>query len=427
MKKKVIIVTYYWPPSGGPGVQRWLSFVQHLPNYGVEPIVFTPKSPRYPIIDKSLLNDIPEKLKVIKRCIIEPNTLVQLFFPKRIKTISSGIIENKKTSFVEKVMLWLRGNIFIPDARAFWVAPSVRYLKKYISNNGIDTVITTGPPHSLHLIGLELSKKHKVKWIADFRDPWCSISYHKKLFFLDSTKKKHEVLEREVLNSADSIIVTSPSTQKEFQSKTTTPVHLITNGYDKKKRLKTPKCNTFNISHIGTILANRNPQALWKVLSDMVKKDEGFSKDFSLQFVGKVSAEVLSIVGKYGLMSHTKKIDYLPHQVAIGIQDSSSLLLLLEADIEETKAIIPGKLFEYMASKNPIIAIGPKDWDVEGIIEKTKTGVCFNYGEEEKLREEIQRRYRDFKEGKVSKEQVGVEEYSRKNLTSKLASIIFDL
>jgi len=234
--KKLLIITYYWPPAGGPGVQRWLKFVKYLPDFDVQPIVFVPENPTYPIVDSNLVAEVSDKAIILKTPIFEPYQLASFLSKNKTKKISSGIIPNqKKQSFLEKVMLWVRGNLFIPDARVFWVKPSVAYLEKYIRENEIDTIITSGPPHSLHLIGLELKQKMNLKWLADFRDPWTTIGYHKSLRLSQYAAKKHKQLESQVLNSADTIIVTSKTTKAEFQALTTKPIEVITNGFDVEK------------------------------------------------------------------------------------------------------------------------------------------------------------------------------------------------
>jgi hypothetical protein len=187
--KKILIITYYWPPAGGPGVQRWLNFVKYLPDFGVQPIVFIPENPTYPIIDEALVNEVSDKTIILKHKIFEPYQLAGIFSKKQTKKISSGIIPNqKKQTFLEKILLWIRGNLFIPDARKYWVKPSVDYLKKYIKENEIDTIVTSGPPHSLHLIGLHLKNDLKINWLADFRDPWTTIGYHKALKFVSASQ-----------------------------------------------------------------------------------------------------------------------------------------------------------------------------------------------------------------------------------------------
>jgi glycosyltransferase involved in cell wall biosynthesis len=236
--KKLLIITYYWPPAGGPGVQRWLKFVKYLPDYNIQPIVYIPENPTYPIIDTGLQSEVSESTIILKNKIFEPYGLASFFGKNKTKKISSGIIPNqKKQSFIEKTLLWVRGNLFIPDARFLWVKPSVNYLKKYIEENNIDTIVTSGPPHSLHLIGLQLKKELNIKWFADFRDPWTTIGYHKALKLSSYAEKKHKALEKEVMNSCDTILVTSPTTKAEFKSITNRPIEVITNGYDVEKKI----------------------------------------------------------------------------------------------------------------------------------------------------------------------------------------------
>ena len=197
--RKILVIAYYWPPAGGPGVQRWLKFVKYLPDFGIEPIVYVPENPSYPLMDEKLIDEVPSSIKILKQPIKEPYGWASLLSKKKTKTISSGIIKEKDPSIIEKVLLWIRGNLFIPDARKFWVKPSISFLAKVIADEGIETIVTTGPPHSLHLIGLGLKKKYNIQWIVDFRDPWTSIGYHKNLRLTESSKAKHKALEKGVL------------------------------------------------------------------------------------------------------------------------------------------------------------------------------------------------------------------------------------
>lgn len=224
--KKALIITYYWPPAGGPGVQRWLKFVKYLKDFDIEPIVYIPENPHYPITDNSLVDEIPEGIKILKHPIKEPYGLAKLFVKQKTQTISSGIIPKKKLSTIEKLMLYVRGNFFIPDGRVGWVKSSVKYLNDYLIENPVDVIITTGPPHSLHLIGKELKNQTQTPWIADFRDPWTTIGYHKELRLTKASQKKHKQLECEVLQSADCILVTSPTTKNEFEAITQKPVEV---------------------------------------------------------------------------------------------------------------------------------------------------------------------------------------------------------
>jgi hypothetical protein len=424
-QKKILIISYYWPPAGGPGVQRWLKFVKYLPEFDVEPHVYLPENPTYPLLDEKLVSEVAEKAIIIKQPIFEPYGLASVFSKNKTKKISSGIIPNqKKQSFVEKAMIWIRGNVFIPDARVFWVAPSVTFLKKYLKEHQIDTIITTGPPHSLHLIGLQLKKEMNITWLADFRDPWTTIGYHKQLKLSAWAANKHKSLEKEVMNTCDQLIVTSPTTKTEFEAITSKPIAVITNGYDVEKVVKKPLDEKFTLAHIGSFLSARNPRILWKVLQELTAEHAAFKAQLELKLIGAVSAEVLQSIKEFGLESYVNHLGYLPHVEAIVAQRSSQVLLLIEIDSEETKCIIPGKLFEYMVSERPIIAIGPAQADFAHIIKETNTGTFFTYGELEALKSQIQLCFVQFQQNNLKVYPVGLQQYSRKALTEKLAKLL---
>ncbi|MDW5288370.1 glycosyltransferase family 4 protein [Formosa sp. PL04] len=425
MKKNVLIVTYYWPPAGGPGVQRWLKFVKYLPEFNINPIVYIPENANYPLIDESLMEDISSDLTILKTPISEPYKLAKLLSGNKATTISKGIISEKtKQSRMERLMLYVRGNFFIPDARKSWVKPSVSFLSEYISKHDIDTVITTGPPHSVHLIGLKLKECLGVKWIADFRDPWTTIGYHKELKLTASSEAKHKRLESQVLNMADDIIVTSNPTKKEFEAITTKPIHVITNGYDTVKTEAITLDKKFTLSHIGSLLSKRNPKVLWRVLSDLINARTEFAQDFQLNIIGSIGEDVLESLEKFGLSNYINNIGYVSHSEAIKFQKQSQLLLLIEIDSEDTKCIIPGKLFEYMVSNRPIIAIGPEGSDVETIIKTTNTGHYFLYNDYNGLKRDVLKYYDAFQNGNLESHPIGLQKYSRRSLTESLSKIV---
>lgn len=422
---KVLIITYYWPPAGGPGVQRWLKFVKYLPEFDVEPIVYIPENPSYPLLDEKLLSDVSDKTIILKNKIFEPYALASFLSKNKTKKLGAGIItQKKKQSFVEKIMLWIRGNIFIPDARVFWVKPSVKYLKKYIQENNIETIITTGPPHSLHLIGLDLKKHLNINWIADFRDPWTTIGYHKELKLSKWASAKHKALEKEVLTTCDTILVTSPTTKSEFERITNQLIEVITNGYDVEKIEKKPLDDAFTLAHIGSFLSERNPQILWESLSELIDENEAFATYFKLKLIGAVSKEVIQSISDFNLDSFVQNLGYVSHEEAIIHQRSSQVLLLIEIDSDDTKCIIPGKLFEYMVSERPILAIGPKNSDFENIIKQTNTGVFYQYNEKNELKSQILSYFNQYLDKNLKVNAVGLQKYSRKSLTEKLANTI---
>jgi glycosyltransferase involved in cell wall biosynthesis len=372
-----------------------------------------------------LVSEVSDKAIILKTPIFEPYQLASFLSKNKTKKISSGIISNqKKQSFLEKLMLWVRGNLFMPDARVFWVKPSVAYLENYIRDNGIDTIITSGPPHSLHLIGLELKQKMNLKWLADFRDPWTTIGYHKSLRLSQYAAKKHKQLESQVLNSADTIIVTSKTTKTEFQALTTKRIEVITNGFDVEKVDKQTLDTKFSLAHIGSFLSERNPKILWESLVELCTEIPDFKSHLEIKLIGAISQEVLETIEQFGLNLYLNNLGYVSHAEAVAHQRKSQVLLLIEINSEETKSILPGKLFEYMVSERPIVAIGPKDSDFAEIITNTNTGVFFEYSEKAKLKQTIHEYYNQFLEAKLQSHAVGLQQYSRENLTQQLVELL---
>lgn len=425
--KQVLIICYYWPPAGGPGVQRWLKFVKYLPQFGIEPILFVPDNAHYPIQDSEFEREVSEQLQVIRFPIKEPYKWAKLFSKSKTNTISKGIISSKKPSLLERFLLFVRGNYFIPDARVGWVKPSVSFLRKFLHDKPIETIITTGPPHSLHLIGLQLKQALNVKWVADFRDPWTSIHYHKDLRLTDRAATKHRKLEAEVLQNADHLVVTSWNTKKEFESITKRPISVITNGYDISEVTHKPLDAKFSLVHTGSLLNDRNPELLWSSLQELIKEQPGIANDLEIRLVGAIGVELKSSIEQYNLEKCTVFVEYVSHQEAMQYQAAAQLLLLIEMDREETKAIIPGKIFEYLSAQRPVIAIGPAGSDVSGILAETKAGEYFLYSEKQRLKQHILEQYIQFKNENLVVDSVGVAQYHRKNLTEQLANLLKNL
>jgi hypothetical protein len=423
LKKTLFIVTYYWPPAGGPGVQRWLKFITYLPKDKFDIHVVVPENPDYPSTDDSLKGEMPSGINIIKVPIKEPTRFIKKLFGAKTKQLQRGFIE-KKPGFLEKLLLWIRGNYFIPDARISWVNQVVKKLNTDSDFAKADFLITTGPPHSVHLIGLWLkeSKFSNIKWWADFRDPWTTIGYHKSLKLSKSSAAEHLRLEREVLTKADHIIVTSPSTKTEFESKTENPITVITNGFDIEiNRLEQPK-GKFSISHIGTLLADRNPKILWKTLSAILKDNSNFSADLEIKLAGNISENVLQSIRSAGLESYVNHMGYVSHDRAVELMFTSQVLLLIEINDRDARVIIPGKLFEYLASRRPIIAIGPADSDIEKILESTESGCYFTY-ECYNLKARILKEYTAYKKGNLSGNPADISRYHRKQLTQELIKL----
>ena len=426
--KKVLIITYYWIPSGGAGVQRWVKFAKYLRDYDWEPIIYTPENPEYPSIDYSFEKDIPADIKVIKTTIWEPYDIYRNLTGKKGEKINAGFIsENKKQSWKDKLSIWIRGNFLIPDPRLFWIKPSVKFLADYIKENPVDAIITTGPPHSMHLIGLGLKKKlPKISWLADFRDPWTNIDFYKDLNLSWVSDKIHHLYEKKVIQNADCVTVVSNGMREEFELMNPKKLEVITNGYDStdSENLKVVLDTEFTISHIGTLNAARNPKTLWKVLGEISSENREFATDLQIQLVGKVDFSVIEAIKINKLENNLNKIDYLTHSEAILKQQSSQVLLLLINNSANSRGILTGKFFEYLAAKRPVLAIGPTDGDVAKILFETNSGKMADFENEIETKRIILDYYKQYKSGKLIVHSESADKFSRKSLTQELSRIL---
>ncbi|OIP48016.1 MAG: glycosyl transferase family 1 [Flavobacteriaceae bacterium CG_4_10_14_3_um_filter_31_253] len=415
---KVLIITYYWPPAGGSGVQRWLKFVKYLQDFGIEPIVFTVDNPNYAKEDISLLSEIPKNCIVLKNPIFEPT---DLFFWKQ-KELKKSDVSN---SVNNGLMSFIRGNFFIPDPKIFWVHSSVKFLQNYLNNHPIDVIISTGPPHSMHLIAMQLKKKNTLKWIADFRDPWTDLYYNTVLKQLSFAKNKNKKLEKKVLENADCILTVSNSLKKDFD-KIAKRVEVITNGFDSEvlQDEHVVLDSKFTISHIGLLPKQSNPVSFFKVIKKLCDANEAFKNDVQMLFVGDISQKVRFEIEKNKLTEIAEFKEYVSHSEAIAYQKKSQVLLLLIPNVKNSAGILTGKLFEYLTAKRPILALGPKNGDLSEILQYTNAGVVIEHEDEERLSTEILRLYQQFKTGNLTVNSKNIKQFHRKKLTEKLSVII---
>ncbi len=429
MARRVLIITYYWPPSGGSGVQRWLKTSKYLRLFGWEPVIYTAKGGEAPVTDDSLEKDVPVGLEVLRRPIWEPYFFYKrLIGQKKTERINTGFLaESDKPKLAEKLSVWIRGNFFIPDARCFWIRPSVKYLTSYLQKNRVDAIVSTGPPHSMHLIALGLKKELGIPWLADFRDPWTDIDFYDQLMLSARADAKHKRLEKEVLQRADEVVTVSRNWAADLEKIAGRPVRVVTNGFDEDDfpGNESETYPGFLFHHIGSMNKDRNPHNFWKALAELCREIPGFAGDLKVRLTGKNDVSVLKSIQENGLEKQTEIVEYMDHEKVIESLRKSPILLLPLNDTPNTLGIIPGKLFEYLAAKRPVFVIGSLTGDTSRIVHELKAGTVAGFGDYAMTKKLIREYYDKFKNGqlKISSEEL-INSYSRKNLAGSLAAFL---
>ncbi len=430
--KKVLIITYYWPPSGGAGVQRWLKLSKYFPESDWQPIIYTPENPEYPAIDEHLIKDVHPDISVVKTPIWEPYALYKKFTSKKkdAKLGAGFTTEKGEIGKAEKMARWVRGNMFIPDARKFWIKPSVKFLTNYLKENPVDAIISTGPPHSMHLIALGVKKKLNIPWIADFRDPWTNIDFIEELRLTDKSMAKHHRQETEVLTNADVVSTAWYLMKTEFSEKIESDkIKVILNGFDKAdfSSEKVDLDRKFTIAHLGSFSPTRNVPLLWEVLGELVKENPEFSSDLEIKVAGQVDGSVRNDIDKNGLTTHLKDAGYVSHGEVVKFMSSSQVLLLVVNQTKVAKGIIPGKVFEYLMSSRPILAIGPRDGDIAKLLVEVNADPIIEYDEKTDMKSRVLASYEAYKKGTLHSQYKGLEKYDRRALSLEFISILNDL
>jgi len=424
--RKVLLITYYWPPSGGSGVQRCLKFAKYLIRHGWQPVVFTADNAKYPVYDHSLEKEVPDGIEVLKVSAREPHGLYNRLAGGGENQTHTGFIKHKKKeSLFEKLAVWIRGNLFIPDSRKFWISPSVKFLEHYLRENPVDLIFSSGPPHSAHLIARRLKEKISVPWVADFRDPWTGIYYYRKLRLSAYADRLNRKLEKKCLNSADRIVVVGETMRQDFEKITNKPVHVITNGFDPDdyNNLNRPAIDRFRITYTGMFSRDQNPEELWDALCEMKKSIPGFSEDLEICLAGRIDREILESIASKGLDTNLRIHGYVLKSKLPEIQAISALLLLSINRVENASYIITGKIFEYLAVQRPILAFCPEKSDVDNIIRETAAGWTIPFNKKEKVLKVINEIYRKYKDGTLHLEEVDIDRFSREELAGNLARL----
>jgi glycosyltransferase involved in cell wall biosynthesis len=418
---KVLIITYYWPPSGGAGVQRWLKFSKYLPEFGWEPIILTidPEYAAYPVTDNSLTEGLPLSIKVHKTPAID---YFSIYKKDKSKIPAAGFANSVDNTLKGKIFRFIRGNFFLPDPRKGWNNYAFKKACDLIEAEGIRHVITTSPPHSTQLIGLKLKKKYPaIMWIADLRDPWTDIYYYKQFYPTIFSKMIDIRFERSVLKKADKIITVGVSLKTLFSSKMTdikNKIEVITNGYDENdfSGIIATTPSIFTITYVGTLSDIYPIDGFLNALH--IFKEKG--NKFMLRFIGAVSLKQKDLIQSKTGDSVLEFIPYVDHPAAIKFMLNSTVLLLIIPDHQSNKSIITGKLFEYIASGKPIVCLGPADGDAAGIIRDTGHGMTFSYTDSKGISEYLSTLISDIS----IIEKMSPEVFSRLELTRKIIPLL---
>ncbi len=430
--RKVLIITYYWPPSGGSGVQRWLKFVKYLPAYGWQPHVFTPENPSFAVRDSSLEKDVPSEAEIIRFPIWEPYDIFNKmsgWFGSKKKESAASLVSVKNKSFFHNISAWIRGNFFIPDPRRFWIKPAVNFLSDYLIDNEIETIITSGPPHSLHMIGLKLKSKFPhLRWLADFRDPWTEWGLWDSLRVSSPVRWLHRRLESRVLAAADEIITITPFYVRQFERLSNRKVELLTNGFDTED-FEGMTCSTpekFIIRHVGIVNERCDPRPFMTALKNEMEADPGFARDLRMEFIGEVHPDFRRYVSNTERLKH---VTFFPGNIAhkdlISLYGSSCMFLLILTGYKDGEGFLPGKLFEYIATRLPVLGIGPAQSDAAALLKETGSGSVIESDDEKAIRQQVRATYGKWR--KHEKLQVNgekLEKYSRRDITRQLTFLL---
>lgn len=386
--KRVLIISYYWPPAGGISVIRPLKLAKYISEFGWEPVVCTAENPHFPFEDENAAYEIPKGLEIIKVPIVEPYEIYKKITGQKEKSALADVIYNApKRSFLHNLSVWIRGNFFIPDARCLWINPVVKELTNYLEKNPVDAIITTGPPHSVNRIGYLLNKKLHIPWLADFQDPWTQVDYYKHFKISKWAHKRHRKMENQIFDNANLITIVSNSWKKDLVSIGAKNIEVIPLGYDTTDFAENIMLDTkLTLTHLGLLGEDRSPTVLIEAIAELCKQNKDFSNHFQLQLVGKVNEKLKQLVNKLGIIEQVSFAGQVNRDAALEIMQASQLLLLLLNKAENVSGRIPGKVFEYFGARRPILSLGPENTDIDLMLVESGAGENIAYSNKDKLK-----------------------------------------
>lgn len=430
--KTAVLVTYHWPPSGGAGVHRWLKMAKYLREFGWDLIVFTPSNAQAPAVDFSLETDVLPDQRMVKIPVRDPYSLYKWLTGRSNTPMYSGFIEEPGSRhFLQGLAVWLRGNVFIPDPRRTWVGPATRRLRRLLREESVQALISTGPPHSMHLIACRSAAESGLPWVADFRDPWTAIDYYHDLKLTRWADHWHRQLESRVLRSADRVVTVSKSWASDLATLAQRPVDHISNGFDPADFpvQKTDEVQRWTLGHFGSMNADRNPVGLWRALAELRRRGVAGIERLRLLFYGPVDSSIRASTEDYGVSDLLDIRAYIPHQEAISVMQNCAALLLPVNRSHNAAGVVPGKLFEYLATRRPVLLIGPQEGDAAELVKRSGAGWTADYDDVEKIITSLNVLLEHGENGGElhGAEQDDVEQYSRRELAGQYANLLNDL
>jgi hypothetical protein len=427
--KKVLLISYYWPPCGGIGVLRCLKIAKYLRDFGWEPIVYTAEDAHYPSLDPSNEKDIPEGITILKGKIWEPYHLYKFITGQKKDANVNNVfyVKDQKLNFFHQLSVWVRSNFFIPDARALWIKPSVKLLVAYLKEHPVDAIFSDGPPHSNTRIATLVKRATGIPWLADFQDPWTQVDYYQLLNLTKWGNQKHHRLEQEAFQTADKTTIVSPTWKKDLEAIGAKNVSVIPWGYDPEDfdDLKAEVSTQFQFTHLGIMGYDRNPSVFFETCSEIAAEEKDFAKALQIQLVGQVDYSVQESYTQHGLKDNAVLTGQVNRDQALQLAANSPILLLLLNQQDNAKGRIPGKLFEYLATRRTILVLGPTDSDVAAIVRSTQSGYCCAYDDQEGIKKVLLTLYEQYKSGALQEPRSGdIEQYSIRHLTGKIAGFL---